>query len=69
MRLVRLIYGELAGMFVDDGKMALFALVLIAIVTGLVELVGLPALWGAIGLLVGSMVILVDSVLRANRRS
>ena len=68
MTVLRLIYEELVGMFIDDGNLALFSLLLIAVVAALVELLGLPALWGAAALLVGCIVILADSVRRAARR-
>ena len=67
MRVLRLIYREVVGMFIDDGALALLSLILIAAVAGLVELAGLPALWGALTLLVGCLLILADSVRRASR--
>ena len=67
MTVIRLIYREIVGMFIDDGNLAILALVLIAAVTGLVKLFALPALWGALGLLVGCLAILADSVRRAGR--
>ncbi len=68
MTILRLIYEELVGMFIDDGNLALFSLLLIAVVAALVEFLGLPALWGAAALLIGCIVILTDSVRRAARR-
>lgn len=67
MTILRTIYGEIVGMFIDDGALALLSLVLIALVAGLVELAGLPALVGALALLVGCVLVLVDSVRRACR--
>lgn len=67
MRVLRLICSEVVGMFIDDGNLALLSLILIAAVAGLVELAGLPALWGALALLVGCLLILADSVRRACR--
>lgn len=68
MTVIRLIVKELVGMFIDDGALALLALALIAAVTGLVKLAGLPALWGGFALLAGCLVILAESVVRACRQ-
>ena len=69
MKFLRIIWKETVGMFVDDGSLALMAIVLIAIVTLLV--VGLklsPAF--AEGLLpLGLGLILIASVYRASKRS
>ncbi len=67
MKLLASIAREIAGLFIDDGALALLSLILIAVVAGLVELAGLPALWGAVLLLVGCLLILADSVRRACR--
>ncbi len=67
MNALRLVYKEIVGLFIDDGALALLSLVLIAVVAGLVELAGLPALLGAFLLLVGCLVILADSVRRGCR--
>ena len=64
MTVLAAIAREVAGLFIDDGALALLSLVLIAVVAGLVELAGLPALWGALALLVGCLLILADSVRR-----
>ena len=67
MTALRLALGELVGLFIDDGNLAIFALVLIAVVTALVKLAGLPPLWGGALLLLGCLAILAESVLRATR--
>lgn len=67
MTILRTVFEEIVGMFVDDGALALLSLILIAAVAGLVELAGLPALVGALALVVGCLAILVDSVRRACR--
>ena len=67
MNVLTAIAREVAGLFIDDGALALLSLVLIAIVAGLVELAGLPALLGALALLVGCLLILADSVRRGCR--
>lgn len=67
MNVVRLALKELVGMFVDDGNLALLALILIATVTAAVKFLALPRLLGGVLLLVGCLAILVQSVRRAAR--
>ncbi|HVJ43869.1 MAG TPA: hypothetical protein VM639_20375 [Dongiaceae bacterium] len=66
--MLRTIINELISMFIDDGALALLAAVLIAVIAGAVKLLGLPPLYGAILLLVGSILILGDSLRRVARR-
>lgn len=61
----RRLVDELTSLFVDDGNLALFAVVLIVLVTGGVKLMNLPALAGGVILLVGLIAILVESLTRA----
>ncbi len=68
MTVIRIAIAELLGMFVDDGNLALLALVLIAVVAAAVKLLGLPPGWGAALLLVGCPAILAGSIRRASRR-
>ena len=68
MTVIRLILKELVGMFVDDGNLALLALLMIAAITAAVKLLALPPLAGGILLLVGCLAILLHSVHRAARR-
>jgi hypothetical protein len=65
--MIRLVFKELVGMFVDDGNLALLALILIALITAAVKLLALPPLIGGLLLLVGCLAILVESVRRAAR--
>jgi uncharacterized membrane protein YgdD (TMEM256/DUF423 family) len=67
MTMIRLVLNELVGMFVDDGSLALLALILIALITAAVKLLALPPLIGGVLLLVGCLAILVESVRRAAR--
>jgi hypothetical protein len=69
MSVIRLVMKEFVGMFVDDGNLALLALVLIAAITAAVKLLALPPLAGGILLLVGCLAILQHSVRRAAGRS
>ena len=68
MRFLSLIAKEAVGMFVDDGALALLAVLLIAAVTAAVKLAALPPLAGGVALLVGCLVILLQSVHRATRQ-
>ncbi len=67
MKLLRQIWDELVGMFVDDGALAAQTVILVAGVT-LAALLGLPALWAAAVLIPGCLVILGASVMRAKKR-
>ncbi|MGX8011133.1 hypothetical protein ACVDG8_020300 [Mesorhizobium sp. ORM8.1] len=67
MNVIRLILKELVGMFVDDGNLALLALILIALITAAVKFLALPPLIGGLLLLVGCLAILLESVRRAAR--
>ena len=67
MNIVRLVLKELVGMFVDDGSLALLALILIALIAAAVKLLGLPPLIGGFLLLAGCLAILLESTHRAAR--
>ncbi|TPM40003.1 hypothetical protein [Mesorhizobium sp. B2-3-4] len=69
MNIIRLVAREFLGMFVDDGNLALLALILVAAVTAGVKLLALPPLLGGALLLVGCLAILLQSVRRAVRQS
>ena len=68
MAFLRTALGELAGMFVDDGALALLDLLLVLVVGIAVKsgLVGAAA--GAAILLLGSLLVLAESLARASRR-
>jgi len=65
MNALHQVWSELAGLLVDDGSLAAFAVVLIAVVAGAVKLMNVPPLWGGIALLVGVVAILFESLNRA----
>ncbi len=65
MNLVRVIAKEVIGMFVDDGNLALFSLLLIGVVGAAVKFAALPPLLGGVLVLVGCLGILLESVHRA----
>ena len=58
---------EVYGLVVDDGFLALAAVVWTAVVSLLPRL-GLPASWGGVALVAGLAIILVESALRRARR-
>jgi hypothetical protein len=64
MTILRIIWEELIGMFIDDGALALFVLALIALVTVAIKWAGLDLLIGGGFLLVGYLAILAESVHR-----
>jgi hypothetical protein len=67
MKALKLVYHELTGLFVDDGNLALWSLVLIVVTTLLARLTPVPHIWLGLLLLVGCLAILAESVLRAVR--
>ena len=67
MNTLKSVLEEVVGLFIDDGMLALLCVVLIALVTGAILLLGLPGLWGGTLLLVGCIAILAWSVARAAR--
>ena len=68
MTVIRIAFAELVGMFIDDGNLALFALILVAAVAAAVKVLGLSPQWGAVLLLAGCPAILAESIRRAGRR-
>ena len=68
MTFIRGLFAELLGLFVDDGSLAILSLCLVAVVTLLIKVLGVPALLGVAFLVVGSLTILSWSVYRATVR-
>lgn len=67
MRILRMIWDEAFGLFVDDGALALQVVALIAALTALVKLAGLSPLVAAGLLILGLLVILASSLWRKVR--
>ena len=65
MKALRKALDEVLHLFVDDGSLAAFALVLVVLVGGAVKVMDVPPLYGALALLVGAVAILVESLNRA----
>ena len=68
MKLIRATLAELLGMFIDDGRLALTLVALIAVVTLLVKAAGIAPLAGGLLLLAGCILLLLESVYRDARR-
>jgi hypothetical protein len=68
MKLLRAIVDETLGMFIDDGALALLAVVLIGVVGIASVLIHVPELVICLALLVGCVAILAYSAIRAARR-
>ncbi|MGY5808092.1 hypothetical protein ACXHXG_10285 [Rhizobium sp. LEGMi198b] len=68
MNIIRIALSELIGMFIDDGSLAAFSLILVIVVAGAVKLLALPPLIGGLLLLLGCLAILLYSVRRAVKR-
>jgi hypothetical protein len=68
MNILRTAMQELIGMFIDDGALALFSVVLIGVIAAAVEFAGLSGFAGGVLLLVGCILILAESTYRAARK-
>jgi len=68
MTILKIAFQELVGMFIDDGALALLALLLIAGVGFLVKWAFIDSSIGAAILFFGCLLILAESVARAARR-
>lgn len=67
MNLLRQIWDEAVGMFIDDGALATQVALLVAFVTLAIKAAGVPPLWAAALLIPGCIVILWASVMRARK--
>jgi hypothetical protein len=63
--IVREGWDQIRHLFVDDGSLAAFVLVLILLVAGAIKLLGMPPLWGGAILVAGLAAILLESLQRA----
>ncbi|GAA3114865.1 hypothetical protein GCM10010520_68360 [Rhizobium viscosum] len=68
MSILRIAVKELTGMFIDDGALALFSLLLVLGVGLAVKSGAIGPTAGAVLLVAGCLVILAESVMRAARR-
>ena len=67
MRMLKELAAELVGMFVGETRLTISVLAIVALVGSLVDFIGLDPLLGGAVLLVGSLTLLVESVLRGVR--
>lgn len=68
MQWLKTIFGELFGLFVDDGSFAVAILVWLGLSWQLLPRLGVSAVWSALILFAGLALILIESVLRRSRR-
>jgi hypothetical protein len=68
MTILRIIWEELIGMFIDDGALALLAIALIVCITVAVKILSIDPLLGGGLLLFGYLLILAESVSRYARK-
>ena len=67
MRMLKELAAELVGMFVGETRLTISVLAIIALVGSLADFIGLDPLLGGAVLLLGSVTLLVESVLRGAR--
>lgn len=67
MTMLKELAGELAGMFVAEKRLAIAVLAIVAVTGSLVDLAGLNPLVGGAMLLLGCLMLLIESVCRAAR--
>ncbi len=67
MTVLRILWNEMRGLFVDDGALALLMLGVIALVAGVITLALLPPLLGGLVLVVGYLLVLAESLYRFTR--
>ncbi|MFC7397174.1 hypothetical protein ACFQU1_08175 [Chelatococcus sp. GCM10030263] len=67
MSALRTVIREFLGLFIDDGSLALFVIILIALVTAAVKEASVPPLLAGMALLIGCIVLLIESLHRAVR--
>jgi hypothetical protein len=67
MNILKIAFRELVGLFIDDGALALAAFLLIVLIVAAVKLAHVNGLLAAIILLIGCVLIVAESVVRAAR--
>ena len=68
MKVIRVAIAEFLGLFIDDGSLALFVVILIALVTAAVKTNIVSPLLGGGALLLGCVVLLTESLYRAAKK-
>jgi hypothetical protein len=67
MTMIKELAAELVGMFVAEKRLAIAVLAIVAMAGSLVDLAGLNPLIGGTALLLGCLIVLIESVCRAAR--
>ena len=67
MTMLKELAAELIGMFVVERRLTISVLAIVAVVASLVHVIGVAPLFGGAALLLGSLTLLVESVLRGAR--
>jgi len=67
MTMLKELAAELIGMFVVERRLTISVLAIVAMVESLVDFIGVAPLLGGAALLLGSLTLLVESVLRGAR--
>ena len=67
MTMLKELAAELVGMFAGEKRLTLAALAVVAAAGSLVDFIGLEPLLGGAALLLGCVIVLVESVLRGAR--
>jgi hypothetical protein len=67
MTMLKELAAELIGMFVVERRLTISVLAIVAMVASLVDFIGVAPLLGGAALLLGSLTLLVESVLRGAR--
>jgi hypothetical protein len=67
MTMLKELVAELIGMFVGETRLTISVLAIIAAVGSLVDFVGLDPLLGGAALLLGCLILLIESVCRSAR--
>ena len=67
MTMLKELAAELIGMFVGETRLTISVLVVVAAVGSLVDFIGLDPLLGGAALLLGCLILLIESVCRSAR--
>jgi hypothetical protein len=67
MMMLKELAAELIGMFVGETRLTISVLAIVAAAGSLVDFIGLDPLLGGAGLLLGCLILLVESVCRSAR--
>ena len=67
MNIIRTIFAELVGLFIDDGLFAASVVIWVLLIAFAAPALGVPALWHSGLLFAGLAAILIESVARRSR--